>query len=250
MRPRDWQATVRRDDIDAVFVATTHDQLAPIAAEAAAAGKHVLIEKPGARCGARARRGGRSRRAHGCAGPRRLQPSLPSRLPEGARDLRERRAGRDDVHPRAATGTADVPATTGNGAPTPDDLRRRRTDRSGHAPDRSLALVPGRISRACAAAPAPTSGTCRWRTTAFCCSKRRAGRWPSCTPVGPSGRISSPSRSAAGWASSKLAGLGGSYGTERLTCYKMSRGNGAARNLRLGISHGRRFLAGRKRRLP
>src|SRR5260370_3524428 len=44
----DWEATVRRDDVDAVFVATTHDQLAPVAARAAAAGKHVLIEKPGA----------------------------------------------------------------------------------------------------------------------------------------------------------------------------------------------------------
>jgi predicted dehydrogenase len=45
----DWRATVRRDDIDAVFIATIHDQLAPIALEAAAAGKHILIEKPGAR---------------------------------------------------------------------------------------------------------------------------------------------------------------------------------------------------------
>ena len=48
----DWHATVRRDEIDAVFAAATHDQLAPIAAEAAAAGKHVLIEKPGARAAA------------------------------------------------------------------------------------------------------------------------------------------------------------------------------------------------------
>jgi predicted dehydrogenase len=45
----DWREAVRRDDVDAVFVATTHDLLASIAAEAAAAGKHVLIEKPGAR---------------------------------------------------------------------------------------------------------------------------------------------------------------------------------------------------------
>ena len=45
----DWQATVRRRDVDLVFVATAHDMLAPIAAQAAAAGKHVLIEKPGAR---------------------------------------------------------------------------------------------------------------------------------------------------------------------------------------------------------
>jgi predicted dehydrogenase len=46
----DWREAVRRDEIDLVFVAATHDLLAPIAAEAASAGKHVLIEKPGARC--------------------------------------------------------------------------------------------------------------------------------------------------------------------------------------------------------
>src|SRR5437868_4174428 len=45
----DWQATVRRSDLHVVFVATSHDMLGTIAAEAAATGKHVLIEKPGAR---------------------------------------------------------------------------------------------------------------------------------------------------------------------------------------------------------
>ena len=40
---------MRRDDVDAVFAATTHDLLAEIATEAAVAGKHVLVEKPGAR---------------------------------------------------------------------------------------------------------------------------------------------------------------------------------------------------------
>ncbi len=45
----DWQAAVERDDVDFVMVATTHDMLAPVAAAAAAAGKHVLVEKPGAR---------------------------------------------------------------------------------------------------------------------------------------------------------------------------------------------------------
>jgi len=45
----DWQAAVQRDDIDFVVAATTHDMLAPVAAAAAAAGKHVLVEKPGAR---------------------------------------------------------------------------------------------------------------------------------------------------------------------------------------------------------
>ena len=47
----DWKATVGRSDVDLVFVATVHDMLAPIAAAAAGAGKHVLVEKPGARCG-------------------------------------------------------------------------------------------------------------------------------------------------------------------------------------------------------
>jgi predicted dehydrogenase len=45
----DWRAAVCRGDVDVVFAATTHDQLASVAAAAAAAGKHVLIEKPGAR---------------------------------------------------------------------------------------------------------------------------------------------------------------------------------------------------------
>jgi predicted dehydrogenase len=45
----DWRAAATSRDIDIVIVATTHDLLAPIAAEAASAGKHVFIEKPGAR---------------------------------------------------------------------------------------------------------------------------------------------------------------------------------------------------------
>ena len=45
----DFREAVRRDDVDLVFAATSHDMLPQVAAEAAAAGKHVLIEKPGAR---------------------------------------------------------------------------------------------------------------------------------------------------------------------------------------------------------
>ena len=45
----DWRAAATHDEVDIVIVATTHDQLAAVAEAAAAAGKHVLIEKPGAR---------------------------------------------------------------------------------------------------------------------------------------------------------------------------------------------------------
>lgn len=45
----DWRAAVSRDAAGIVIVATTHDCLATVAAQAAALGKHVLIEKPGAR---------------------------------------------------------------------------------------------------------------------------------------------------------------------------------------------------------
>jgi predicted dehydrogenase len=45
----DWRRAAACPGIDIVVIATTHDMLAAIAAEAARAGKHVLIEKPGAR---------------------------------------------------------------------------------------------------------------------------------------------------------------------------------------------------------
>jgi predicted dehydrogenase len=45
----DWRAAIARPDVDAVLVCTPHHLLAPVAIAAAEAGKHVLVEKPGAR---------------------------------------------------------------------------------------------------------------------------------------------------------------------------------------------------------
>ena len=45
----DWARAVAYRDVDAVVVATTNDSLAPIAKAALEAGKHVIVEKPGAR---------------------------------------------------------------------------------------------------------------------------------------------------------------------------------------------------------
>src|SRR5262249_34133653 len=44
-----WEDLVRSPGVDVVIVATTHDALVPVSAAAAAAGKHVLVEKPAAR---------------------------------------------------------------------------------------------------------------------------------------------------------------------------------------------------------
>jgi predicted dehydrogenase len=45
----DWRSAVKRPDVDLVIVATTNDILAPATLAAVEAGKHVLVEKPAAR---------------------------------------------------------------------------------------------------------------------------------------------------------------------------------------------------------
>jgi len=45
----DWRAAVARPDVEVVIVATTNDSLAPVTLAAVQAGKHVLVEKPAAR---------------------------------------------------------------------------------------------------------------------------------------------------------------------------------------------------------
>ena len=46
---KDWRQVVGREDVSVVVIATTHDSLAEITVAAIEAGKHVLVEKPGAR---------------------------------------------------------------------------------------------------------------------------------------------------------------------------------------------------------
>jgi predicted dehydrogenase len=45
----DWRQAVERADVDAVFVSTSNDALAAVTMAAVEAGKHVVVEKPGAR---------------------------------------------------------------------------------------------------------------------------------------------------------------------------------------------------------
>ena len=48
----DWREVTDAPDLDLVVIATPHDQLAPITLAAVRAGKHVLVEKPAARSAA------------------------------------------------------------------------------------------------------------------------------------------------------------------------------------------------------
>ena len=48
----DWRAAIDRTDVDAVIVATTNDALAPVTLAAIQFGKHVMVEKPAARTSA------------------------------------------------------------------------------------------------------------------------------------------------------------------------------------------------------
>jgi len=48
----DWQHVATREDVDIVIVSTTNDVLAPATLAAVQAGKHVLVEKPAARTAA------------------------------------------------------------------------------------------------------------------------------------------------------------------------------------------------------
>jgi len=52
----DWQKIVRSQDVDVVIVSTRHDSLAEITEAALCAGKHVLVEKPGAKNAAQIKR--------------------------------------------------------------------------------------------------------------------------------------------------------------------------------------------------
>jgi predicted dehydrogenase len=45
----DWREAIAHPSVDAVVIATTNDQLAPITLASVSSGKHVLVEKPAAR---------------------------------------------------------------------------------------------------------------------------------------------------------------------------------------------------------
>ena len=100
-------------------------------------------------------------------------------------------------------------------------VRRRRADRPGRPPDRSVALVPRRLRDVDGFAAHLLLGHAgRRQRVPDAAHRRRPGRLAA-RRAAPSGRTCSRSRSTAATASSHIDGLGGSYGVERLTFYRM-----------------------------
>ena len=218
----EWRAVVERPDVDVVVVATTHDGLAEITLAAVAAGKHVLVEKPAAR-NARASCAPviDGRGARGVVVKVGLQPPLSSGFPPRRSELFDDGAIGPLMYIRGRYGhggrlgydrewRAD-PAIAGGGELLDQgvhliDLARwflgdfaevagpRRHVLLGHA---------GRGQRLPAAAD------------------RRAARSPGCTPAAPSGRTCSRFEIFGRDGKLQIDGLGGSYGVERLTFYRM-----------------------------
>ncbi len=190
-------------DVDVVIVATTQRRAGGRSRCAALdAGKHVLVEKPAARIGARARpliAAARGARRAACASASTIAITRRFRK---ARALVDAGALGPLMFVRGRYGHGGRVGYEREWRAEPGALRRRRADRPGRAPDRSGALVPratfadGRRARR-----TPTSGTCRSTTTRSCRCGPPAGRRRSCTRAARSGRTCSRSRSTAATAS-------------------------------------------------
>jgi predicted dehydrogenase len=216
----DWREAVSRQDVDAVFVATTHDMLAPISAEAAGNGKHVLVEKPGARC----------------AGE--LDPAAEAAARTGAivrigfnhRFHRAFRKAREIFESGALGEMMFIRGRYGHGGRVGYDREWRAVpeksgggeliDQGAHLIDLSRWFL-GDFSRVRGAAPTffwdmpvEDNGFLLLETARGQVAFLHAGwtEWKNVFSFEISGRVGKL----------EISGLGGSYGPERLTWYKMS----------------------------
>ena len=144
-------------DVDVVIVATTNDALTPIAVAAVEAGKHVLVEKPAARTVAELDRLIAAARAHEPPRPGRLQPSLPPGAARRRGPLVDAGALGPLMFIRGRYGHGGRVGYEREWRADPGDVRRRRADRSGRAPDRSRRAGSWATSRTSTA----------WRATYF-----------------------------------------------------------------------------------
>lgn len=216
----DWREAVRRDDVDAVFVATTHDLLAAIGAEAALAGKHVLLEKPGARKSAELDRVAEAARRAGVL----VRVGFNHRFHRAlrkAREIFESGALGEMMYVRGRYGHGGrvgyenewraVPEISGGG---------ELIDQGAHLIDLSRWFL-GDFTRARGTLrtffwkmPVEDNGFLLLETAGGQVAFLHAGwtEWKNLFSLEIAGRVGKI----------EINGLGGSYGTERITWYKMS----------------------------
>ena len=156
----DWTEMVIRDDVDAVVVATPPKYLAAISAAALQAGKHVLCEKPGARASSEVE--AVLRVLYGSWRPADSAISLPVRKRGAAQLVMGFTLRHHPAVARARRLLADgeigrpmylVGRYGHGGRPGYEQEWRGRLDLAGGGelieprspPDRSVALVPGRV---------------------------------------------------------------------------------------------------------
>ena len=235
-RRRTGARAVERADVDVVVVATTNDALAPVDARGGRAGKHVLVEKPAARTRGRAGAGARRGRARpGVIVQGRLQPPLPPRAPQ-ARELVDEGALGPLLYVRGRYGHGGRLGYEREWRADPDVAG------GGELLDQGVHLID----------------LARWFAGDFV--ERRPAHWPTFfwdMPVEDNGFLLL--RTAAGqvaWLHAsctewknlfsfeifgrdgklQIDGLGGSYGVERLTFYRMLPEMGPPETTDLGVS--------------
>ncbi len=228
--------------VDLVIVATTHDVLAPLAARAASAGKHVLLEKPGARYAAELDPVAEAARSTGVL----VRVGFNHRYHRAfrkARAILDTGALGEPMFVRARYGHGGRPGYEKEWRAVPD------ISGGGEAIDQGVHLIDlarwflGEFVDVQGAAP-----TFYWNMpvedNAFFLLRTVSGRvaflhaswteWKNLFSFEYSGRCGKL----------EITGLGGSYGTERLAHYQMLPENGSAGNHDLRVSGRRRFLGG------
>jgi predicted dehydrogenase len=212
--------TLTRPDIDIAIIATSHDQLAPLAALAAGHRKHVLAEKPGARKAIELQAVGD---AAACTG-------VKVRIGFNHRSHRALRKARELVDAGAIGPLMFLRGRYGHGGrPGYDQEWRAKPDRSGGGEllDQGIHLID----------------LARWFLGDFDTVRAMTGTWFWNMPVEdnaflllrtPAGQVASLHASWTEWKNTfsleiygrsgklEISGLGASYGTERLAHYQMT----------------------------
>ena len=214
-----WREMVARSDVDAVVVATTNDSLSSVILAAVQEGKHVLVEKPAARSAEELRPVLEAAKKTGVVVRVGFNHRFHPALRNAKRLVDTRRLDRS-CSCGAAMGTAAGPVTTANGEPTRHSRAVVNCSIKGSISSTSrgwflgdIAAVSGHIGTFFWKMPVEDNGFVFLRTAGGQVGWLHAScsEWKNlfCLEIyGRTGKL-------------QIDGLGGSYGIERLSFYRM-----------------------------